>query len=97
VAQCLESETKKVGYEIVHYPNIITPNKDGKNETYIIDGIEGTGDWSFEVHDRWGKEIYRNENYDNSWSGDYLSDGTYYYLIIAPDGTRCKGWVQLVK
>ena len=97
VAQCLKNATLNVGYEIVHYPNIITPNKDGKNETYIIDGLEGTGNWSFEVHDRWGKELYKNENYDNSWSGDYLSDGTYYYLIIAPDGTQCKGWVQIVK
>jgi hypothetical protein len=45
------------------------------------------------VFNRWGNEVYRNENYLNDWRGigtinfmgESLPEGTYYYTVIAND------------
>ena len=81
----------------IKVPNIFTPNNDGTNDEYIVRGIENTGDWKLEVHNRWGKMIYDSNAYKNDWNGGDLQDGTYYYLLTAPDDSYCKGWVQLLR
>lgn len=99
---CSASASFEVSFEEPKSPNVITPNNDGFNDEYVIDNIEGTGDWRFEVFNRWGERVYLNTAYDNSWSGKNESDGalkegTYYYLITSPDGTTCKGWVEILR
>lgn len=79
----------------VKIPNLITPNDDQLNDKYVILGM--TDHWKFEVYNRWGNVIYTREPYDQSWDGEGLSDGVYYYLISDPAGNKCKGWVQIVK
>jgi len=65
------------------YSNAFTPNNDGINDYYVIPCAEG--DVSFSVWNRWGFEVYRNEQYLNNWDGTYkggpLPDGTYYYVL----------------
>ena len=94
---CLFSENQEIELKEVHVPNIFTPNNDGTNDNYVIRGIDDTGKWKFEVHNRWGKLIYDTQSYDNTWDGANLEDGTYYYLLTAPDETYCKGWVQIIR
>ncbi len=95
--QCSASDSTELILEKLYVPNIITPNNDGKNDQFIINGIEDNGDWFLEIYNRWGEEIYHNESYNNSWTGDDLRDGTYYYLLTAPDETTCKGWIQITR
>lgn len=94
---CIFNASETVVLNEVMVPNIFTPNNDGSNDTYVVDGIQGTGDWNLTVYNRWGKQIYESEAYDNSWNGGDLNAGTYYYLLTAPDETFCKGWVQIIR
>ncbi|MFA6950763.1 MAG: HYR domain-containing protein, partial [Lentimicrobiaceae bacterium] len=69
--------------------NVITPNGDGHNDTWVIDGIEEYPDNEILLFNRWGDQIRQFENYDNQtvvWdgtnkSGDKMSAATYYYII----------------
>lgn len=95
--QCVTTDSLLLPLRKLYVPNIVTPNNDGKNDNLIISGIENNGDWNLEIYNRWGKEVFRHEYYDNSWTGDYLEDGTYYYLLTAPDETTCKGWIEIIR
>jgi gliding motility-associated-like protein len=76
-------------------PNLITPNGDGKNDTFNI-GCLGNGDYELDVYNIWGALIYQNPAYLNTWSGDNISDGIYYYVI--KDKTKSiNGWVEVLR
>lgn len=96
-AGCVFNASENVTIDEVLVPNIFTPNNDGANDTYFVEGIDGTGNWDLVVYNRWGKQIFEAEAYDNTWNGGDLKAGTYYYLLTAPDESFCKGWVQIVR
>ncbi len=76
-------------------PNIITPNGDSKNDYFEVVSIPINSD--LKIFDRWGGKLYENSNYDNSWNGDGLSDGVYYYELAVHNGSTYKGWVEIVR
>ncbi|WP_177181068.1 Ig-like domain-containing protein [Parapedobacter koreensis] len=79
-------------------PNVFTPNGDGRNDVFQILGIEGFDRMEITVVNRWGNEVYRNTNYRNTWDGQGLNEGTYYYSIIGHVGGRQErytGWVLI--
>ena len=66
--------------------NAFTPNGDGTNDRWIV--TNGTGCTNLvkvRVFNRYGQEVYKNDNYQNNWDGMYggkpIPDGTYYYTI----------------
>ena len=65
-------------------PTVITPNGDGFNETFEVP-CSSTSPVTFNVYNRWGIEVYKNEDYNNDFDGRYkgspLPDGTYYYIV----------------
>lgn len=67
-------------------PNVITPNGDGKNDNFVIVGSEAYDNIDLIIVNRWGNEVYRNQNYNNDWSGQGLNEGTYFYIISAVKG-----------
>jgi gliding motility-associated-like protein len=86
---------------IIH--NVITPNGDGINDGWIIDGIEEFPDNDVLIFNRWGDEVRSFQHYDNTttvWKGEnnqgkHLPDGTYYYIITIKDGGSRTGWVLI--
>lgn len=79
-------------------PNVFTPNGDGRNDTFVILGLDGFDNAELTVFNRWGNEVYRNRNYKNNWDGNNLNEGTYYYLIVLKKAGKesvHKGWVLL--
>lgn len=68
-------------------PNVFTPNGDGSNETFIVDNLEGYPQSSLIVYNRWGKIVYRNDDYQNDWdgthykSGNDVADGVYFFIV----------------
>ena len=63
-------------------PNVITPNGDGKNDTFFIDGLGAYPEHNLIIFNRWNNEVYNSHgNYKNNWTGEGLNDGTYYYLL----------------
>jgi gliding motility-associated-like protein len=73
--------------------NAFSPNGDGVNDTYTIP-CPSDGAIVLCVYNRWGIEVYRNEDYKGEWDGKYkgspLPDGTYYYVIkyLNSDGAQ---------
>jgi gliding motility-associated-like protein len=82
----------------------ISPNEDGRNDTWIIEHLNSPRFGSNEVTilNRWGQVVWKKSDYDNStvvWkgdsdSGDLLPDGTYFYLVRIGDQTY-NGFVEL--
>ena len=79
-------------------PEVVTPNGDGKNDTFTILGIEN-GANNVQILNRWGQVVFETENYENDWdgysnTGTMLEDETYFYVITV-DNFTFKGYVVL--
>jgi gliding motility-associated-like protein/uncharacterized repeat protein (TIGR01451 family) len=84
----------------IFIPNVITPNGDGKNDRFVITGLNKYPGSSLFIYNRWGNMVYQSKNYDNRWAGEGLNDGTYYYVLKlrTPQGERnYKGWIELLR
>ncbi|WP_394772654.1 cadherin-like beta sandwich domain-containing protein [Flavobacterium sp.] len=82
--------------------NIITPNGDGKNDFWIIPGIELYQNNSVKVFDRAARLVYSKNKYSNDWDGSYkgspLNEDTYYYLIDLGSGQpKVKGFITIIR
>ena len=78
-------------------PNIITPNGDGKNDKFEVQGVE-QNTLELKIHNRWGKVVYQTKGYDNSWSGSDMPAGIYYYQLSSSRTERIyKGWIEVVR
>ncbi len=76
-----------------------SPNGDGINEYFTIKGIESYPRNTLEVYNRWGNRIFKKTDYqgdwDGTWGGLVLPDGTYYYILQAEGLTAVSGYVYL--
>ncbi|WP_426493305.1 gliding motility-associated C-terminal domain-containing protein [Hymenobacter sp. 102] len=77
----------------VFVPNIITPNQDDKNETFIP--RFSCRPARLQVFTRWGNKVFETDTYRNDWRADNLPDGLYYYHLKDADGRAVKGWVTV--
>lgn len=73
-------------------PNVVTPNGDGKNDVLDL----GRRGLKLEIYNRWGKPVHLADDYANAW-GPGVPVGTYYYLLTAPGGATCKGWIEVMQ
>jgi len=73
-------------------PNLFTPNEDGCNDVFVIENIPVSSELI--VFNRWGKQIYRSENYANNWNGDSHSDGLYFFHLKL-ENQVVKGWIEI--
>ncbi len=70
-----------------------SPNDDGLNDHFEIEGLDLSQENNVKVFDRWGNLVYQKVNYDNSWGGrsdgkltvnqgtSLVPVGTYYYIF----------------
>lgn len=65
----------------IEIPNIFTPNGDGVNDLFVINGIENCGKRTLIVKDKSGQTVFQSNNYENNWDGGNLSDGQYFYFF----------------
>jgi len=84
-------------FEVDCYPltpiipsQLLTPNDDGFNDTWVVEYLWMYPDHNVKVFNRWGTQVFEAEPYDNNWAGTWdpalgseklLPAGTYYYLI----------------
>ena len=80
-------------------PGGISPNGDGVNEYWDIQGLADYPDAVVTVFNRWGQKVYSGTSQDPAWDG--TSDGNecptadYYYIIDLGDGQKFNGVVTL--
>ena len=83
--------TVSVICDTLDIPNGFSPNNDGTNDTFVIDGIDGYPGNVLFIYNRWGNLVYKKKEYANEWDGrsnvngvifgEELPNGTYYYIL----------------
>jgi gliding motility-associated-like protein len=79
---------------------LITPNMDGRNDYFVLDGLSTLDKPELVIFDRRGVQVYKNDNYTNLWNGiDYkgnpLPDDTYFCIIKTVDGRKITGYIVI--
>ena len=77
-------------YCILSFPEGISPNGDGKNDTWTITGADYFENNHLKIYNRFGTEVYHKESYTNEFvgkanvstlGGELLPDGTYFFVF----------------
>jgi len=91
----------RADYQVLNIMNVITPNGDGKNDTWKVENIDMYPNNTVKVFDRSGKSVFEMKGYDNSWGGTFrgavLPEGAYYFIIDFGPGVGVrKGYITIV-
>lgn len=73
--------------------NVFTPNGDGDNDVYKAINLDDYPNASIIVYNRYGKVVYKSDDYQNDWDGTHYQSGAklrdgVYYVIITPDSPK---------
>ncbi|MEO6306252.1 MAG: gliding motility-associated C-terminal domain-containing protein, partial [Bacteroidia bacterium] len=82
----------------IYIPNTFTPNEDGKNELFRVQGIGfSTDDFLMEIWTRGGNQIYFSRDYSKGWDGTvkgkHAEENVYIYKIKVL-GTHGEGYKE---
>ena len=102
---CTSRDTIKIIVTTDHkleVSNMMSPNGDGKNDTWGIGNIENYPNTEVIVVNREGEIVFEDKNYSNNWDGKYkgkhLPDATYYYIVKFADSDKVyKGAITLLQ
>ncbi len=76
--------------KIVLY-NTFTPNGDNNNDVWYIGNIEKYPNNHLEIYNRYGKQVYVANGYNNDWGGNALGEklpaATYFFILDLGDGS----------
>lgn len=83
---------------VAKFPVAFTPNSDGRNDTWEVN-IGNNGNCILTVFDARGRRIFESsgENWDGTWQGKAVPEGTYYYVYGCPDQKPVTGNVLLFR
>ncbi|MCK9611299.1 MAG: gliding motility-associated C-terminal domain-containing protein [Bacteroidales bacterium] len=94
---CIDTTSIQIEIIDIQIPNIFTPNGDGYNDIFEIKNIERLKNTNIKIFNRWGKKIFDEDNYQNSWDGKNYADGVYYYLITMGGENYFHGTVTIMR
>jgi gliding motility-associated-like protein len=90
----------------INVSQTITPNGDGVNDTWVIYNLSNYPGTIVRVFNRWGKEVFYSNDYQNNWTGHYKDNseklptsGSYFYQIdLRGDGSiDAQGWLYITQ
>ena len=89
-------------FQKVTAPNAFSPNGDGINDYWVIDGLDTYPESVTDVFNRYGQRVFHSTGYTRPWDGGFngkpLPTGTYYYIIDRKNGfPLLSGWVFIVR
>jgi gliding motility-associated-like protein len=91
-----------IGKKALVVPNSISPNGDGINDTWKIQGAEGYANADFSVFNRYGERVFYSRGYVQEFDGNmkdrHLPAGVYYYVIdLKGDCPNLTGSLTIIK
>ncbi len=87
----------------VRVANTMTPNGDGANDMFYIEGIEAYPNNRLVIYNRWGNKVYESVGYDNDWYGTSNSSplpvAVYYYQLNLGNNeqTTLEGYISILR
>jgi gliding motility-associated-like protein len=79
-------------------PNVITPNNDGKNDLLAFEYLEFYPENQLRILNRWGAVVFEQTGYANTWDGDELTDGVYFYVLTLTEKNQTySGYFHLIR
>ena len=87
-------------------PNLFTPNGDGINDYFEIDGLKDFPKSKLYVYTRSGQLVFSSEDYKNEWDGrfqtskwshnQFVAPGVYYYILnLGTINRKIQGFVYI--
>lgn len=72
--------------DYMRYPNIITPNNDFINDTFLPIEEWNIANFRIVIYDRWGKQVFTNTDFKEGWDGTNengkdVVNGVYFYIV----------------
>lgn len=106
--KCADTVIKEVtlrsgAFQQLDVPNVFTPNGDGTNDRFQVQGLKNCDQYELFIYNRWGQEVYHSTGQDLSWNGHDqqshrpLPSGTYLYTLQGPQGFQQEGTVELMR
>ncbi|WP_158526314.1 T9SS type B sorting domain-containing protein [Pedobacter paludis] len=82
--------------------NVVTPNGDGKNDTWVVKNLDYYPNNTVGIYDRAGRKVYGTSSYKNDWDGTYngqpLAEGAYIYVIDLGKGIGLlRGTISIIR
>ena len=83
--------------------NVLTPDGNGKNDSWIVKNIQAYKENKVIIFDQWNQKVYEKEGYNNEWEGknqggEILPDATYYYILtFAKSNKKYSGYITLIR
>jgi len=69
----------------IKIPNVITPNGDGRNDRFVIKGLDHYPGSQLHIMNRNGQIVYESMDYQNDWEAANIPAGTYFYRLQLND------------
>lgn len=94
------SDTVTLTIKDIKSPKGFSPNNDGKNDKFVILGLDNSKSNELTVFNRSGIEIFKADNYQNDWDGtDHwgkpVPEDTYYYVLKVDEKFSYSGYVVI--
>jgi gliding motility-associated-like protein len=91
---------KVIGNSFVEVPNVFTPNGDNVNDEFEVKH-SSIAEYSIAIYNRWGNKVFESNDIKNTWNGNNVSDGIYFYELYAKGNDNLEfkknGWLQIIK
>ena len=80
-------------------PNVVTPNGDGKNDTFEMLNLGQYKGAKMSIYNRWGNVIYTSDDYGLANNYDFKDepDGTYFYSLSIPGQEAKSGTITVFR
>jgi len=102
---CVTAQLEVEVLERLNVPEAMTPNGDGLNDYFVIEGLENYTDNHLIIFNRWGGKVFEVTNYQNNWGGlnnqtgsagdEKLPAGIYYYILTYGNNEPLSGLIYL--
>ncbi len=100
----IEPIVVQVACESLAFYEVFTPNGDGQNDYWVVEGLDEFPQNELIVYDRWGRAAFEKKAYSNDWDGvgndgKQLPFGTYYFVLKLndPGGAVYSGAISIVR